>query len=44
VYLYKEKWTVEDQKQMVYAQEEFKFFSSPILQESHEDEYPRQNR
>lgn len=40
VYLHKDKWTEEDQKQMTYAQKEFGFFANPRLQKIHEDEYP----
>jgi len=41
MYLYKKAWTEEDQKQMKYAQAEFRYFSNPIFQKTHGDEYPQ---
>ena len=43
VYLYKEIWTEEDQKQMRYAQKEFGYFATPRMQKVSEDEYPLQS-
>ncbi len=40
VYLHKETWTAEDQKQLEYAQREFGWFASPQQKLVHEDEYP----
>lgn len=44
IYLYKETWTVEDQRKAEYAQREFGFFSAPQQTHCHEDEYPAVNK
>ncbi|MBD2606313.1 NERD domain-containing protein [Scytonema hofmannii FACHB-248] len=40
IYLNKEIWTEEDQKNLEYAQREFGWFASPQQKSVHEDEYP----
>ena len=40
VYLYKETWSSEDQKQAEYAKREFGYFSKPVVKSYGEDDYP----
>ncbi|AVH63862.1 nuclease-related domain-containing protein [Nostoc sp. 'Peltigera membranacea cyanobiont' N6] len=40
IYLHKQTWTAEDQKQLEYAQREFGWFASPQQKSVHEQEYP----
>jgi hypothetical protein len=40
IYLHKETWTDEDQKQLEYVQKEFGWFANPQQKSVHEDEYP----
>ncbi|MHC5895702.1 hypothetical protein [Nostoc sp.] len=40
IYLHKQTWTAEDQKQLEYAQREFEWFVAPQQKLFHEDEYP----
>lgn len=39
-YLYKENWTDEDQRKMLYAQKEFDWFKNPREHKVDEEEYP----